>query len=75
MKSGKRSAILWKQDLMVNQSTLKKYLKTKIKANEGKINTYFHDKEIPNVHCICLSLILIDSVYKMSKNYYLQAQI
>ena len=42
---------------------------------EGKINTNFHNdkmsKEDP--HCICLSVVLIDSVFlKKGKNYYPQ---
>ena len=42
-----------------------KYLKTKIKSYEGKVNTGFHDNGIPkkSSHCICSSLILIDSVF------------
>ena len=37
-----------------------KYLKTKIKSYEDKINTYFHDNGIPKV-------IQIDSVFKWVK--------
>lgn len=39
-----------------------KYLKTKIKSVEGKINTNFHDHEMAkeDSHCNCLSVILID---------------
>ena len=42
------------------------YLKTKIKSCYDKINANFHDKEIPKegFHCVCLSLILMDSVFK-----------
>ena len=40
-----------------------KYLKAKIKYYNGKINTNFHNNEIPKegFQCICLSVILIDS--------------
>ena len=33
--------------------------------NKGKINTNFHDDEIPKeaFYCICLSVILNDSVF------------
>ena len=50
------------------------YLKTKTKSYEGKINTNSHDERIPkeSSHCICLFLILIDSVFKIGKNCYLQ---
>ena len=51
-----------------------KYLKTEIKSYEGKISTNFHVDKIPKEgsHCICLSVILIDSVLKMGKSYYPQ---
>ena len=44
-----------------------KYLKTKVKSYDGKINTNFRNDKIPKEgsHCICLSVILIDSVFKM----------
>ena len=50
------------------------YLKTKIKHYDGKINTNFNDNEVPEEgsHCVCLSVILINSVLKVSKNYYSQ---
>ena len=43
----------------------KKYLKTKIKFYNGKIDTNFHKNKIPNecFQCIFLSVILNDSVY------------
>ena len=43
----------------------KKYLKTKTKFYEGKINTNFHDDRVPKEgsHCICLLVILIDSIF------------
>ena len=52
-----------------------KYLKTKVKFYEGKINTDFYSKGIlleQDSHCICLSVILIDSISKNGKNYYPQ---
>ena len=49
-----------------------KYIKTKIKSYNGKISTNFHNNKIPKEgsQCVCLSVILIDSVYKTDKNYY-----
>ena len=49
-----------------------KYIKTKIKFYEGKINTNFHgDKVIKEgSQCICLLAILIHSVLRMGNNYY-----
>ena len=49
----------------------KDYLKTKIKSSNGKINTNFYSNKIPKEgsQCICLSVILIDSVYGKAKSY------
>ena len=47
-----------------------KYLKTKVKSYERKIKKHFYNgtpKEVS--HCISLSVILIDSAFKMGKNY------
>ena len=51
-----------------------KYLKAKMKSYNGKTNTNFHDNKIPKEgsQFICLSVILIDSVFRTGKNYYCQ---
>ena len=51
-----------------------KYLKTKIKSYNRKINTTFHNNKIPKKgsQFICLSVILIDSVYRTGKKHYPQ---
>ena len=51
-----------------------KNLKTKIKSYNGKINANFHNNKIPKEgsQCICLSVILIDSVYRKDKNLFLE---
>ena len=51
-----------------------KYLKTKIKSYNGKINANFHNNKIPKEgsQCICLSVILINSVFRTGENYYPQ---
>ena len=51
-----------------------KYLKAKIKSYNGKINTNFHNNKITKEgsQFICLSVILIDSNFRTSKNYYPQ---
>ena len=51
-----------------------KYLKAKTKSYNGKINTNFHDNKIPKEgnQLICLSVILIDSVFRTGKNHYPQ---
>ena len=44
-----------------------KCLKTKIKSYDGKVNTYFHGNKTAKegVHCACLSVTLIDSIFKI----------
>ena len=51
-----------------------KYLNTKIKSYNGKINTNFHRNKIPreDSQFICLSLILINSVLRTGESYYPQ---
>ena len=51
-----------------------KYLKTGKKSYEGKISTKMHSGNIPKEgsQYICLSVILIDSVYRSGKHYYPQ---
>ena len=53
---------------------VKNSLKAKIKSCNEKLNRNFHNNKIPK-ECslfICLSVILIDSVFKTGKNYYPQ---
>ena len=51
-----------------------KYLKAKIKFYNEKINANFHNNKIrkEGSQCICLSVILINSVFIKGKNYYPQ---
>ena len=51
-----------------------KYIKAKIKVYADSIITNFHKNKIPkeNVPCKCLSIIMLDSVIKANKKYYLQ---
>ena len=44
-------------------------VKTKMKPHSGKISTNFHDDGIPKEGflCICLSVLLIDSAFKIGK--------
>lgn len=51
-----------------------KYFESKIRFYDRKINTNFHDHGAPkgNFHCVCLSMVLIDSVFKTGKSYYTQ---
>ena len=51
-----------------------KYIKTKTKMYEGRMNTKFQGKKVPkeNVSYKCLSLIMLDSVIRVNKKYYPQ---
>ena len=51
-----------------------KYLEAKIKSYGDKVNTNFQGKKIPkeNASYKCLSLIMLDSVIRVSKKYYPQ---
>ena len=51
-----------------------KYIKTKIKMYEDRVNTNVQGKKVPkeNVSCQCLSLIMLDSVIRANKKYYPQ---
>ena len=52
----------------------KKYLKAIKLSYNGKINTNFHHNKLPKEgsQCICLSVILINSVLRTGSNYYPQ---
>ena len=49
-----------------------KYIKTKIKMHEDRVNTNFQSKKMPkeNASYKCLSLIVLDSVIRVDKIYY-----
>ena len=51
-----------------------KYIKTKIKMYEDRVNTSFQDKKVPeeNATYKCLLLIMLDSVIRVNKKYYPQ---
>ena len=51
-----------------------KYLKTKIKVYEGRVNKNFQRKEVPKEYASykLLSLIMLDSVKRANKKYYPQ---
>ena len=51
-----------------------KYIKTKIKMYEDSVNTTFQGKSVPkeNASYKCLSLVMLDSVIRVSKKYYPQ---
>ena len=54
-----------------------KDLKNKIKSYKEKFNTNFRNDKVPEEGslCICLSVVLIDFVFKMGKNYYSQVHL
>ena len=51
-----------------------KYIRTKINLYGDKVNTNFQGKKVPkeNASYKCLSLIMLDSVIRISKKCYLQ---
>ena len=51
-----------------------KYIKTKIKMYDDRVNTNFQGKTVPkeNTSYKCLSLIMLDSVIRVNKKYYPQ---
>ena len=51
-----------------------KYINTKIKMYEDRVNTNFQGKKIPkeNASYKCLSLVMLDSVIRANKKYYSQ---
>ena len=74
MEIGIKSAILFKKGFHSQLVYNKKYLKTKTKFYEGKINTNLHNGKMPNedFHHIFLSVILIHSMFNIGKHYYPQ---
>ena len=71
----KMLATLSKKNLAVNLYTNEKYLKSKIKSYNERINTNFHNNKILNKgsQWIFLSVILINSVYREDKDNYPRA--
>ena len=51
-----------------------KYIQTKIKMYGEIVNTNFQTQKVPkeNASCKCMSLIMLDSVFRVNKKYYLQ---
>ena len=60
-----------KMDVTDASNLYKIYVKAKPKSYNGKINTIFHNNKIPKEgsQCLCLSVILIDSVFRIGKNH------
>ena len=72
MKLGKNLALLSKKEFDSKPQDSEKYLKTEIKSYNKKVNTNFYNNKISKEgsQCICLWVILIDSIYR--KDYYPQ---
>ena len=49
-----------------------KYLNTKLKSYNGKTNTNLHHNKMPEKgsHCVFISILLTDSIFKKDENYY-----
>ena len=56
-------------NVIVNKSAM---INTKVKSYNGKITIDFHGSRMPkdDFCCIGLSILLIDSVFKIGKYYY-----
>ena len=61
MTFGIKPAVLVRHYLVVNLYA-KKYLKTKIKSYEGKINTNFHNDKMPRKGSYCIYLLVSISI-------------
>ena len=74
MKFGKTLKLVSKKEFDCEPVYNQKYLKAKIKSYNRKINTNFYNNKIPKEgsQYICLSVILIDSVFRTGENYYPQ---
>ena len=72
MKFEKKLVKLPKKNLIVIRYILK--YRAKIKSYKGKINTNFHKNKIPKggSQYICLSVILLGSIFKAGKSCYPQ---
>ena len=69
MKFGKKIEIVSKKNLIMNNV---KYLKSKVTSYYGKINTNFHNITKGRFSMYFLLVILISSVFRTVKSYYLQ---
>ena len=75
MKFRTKSAILLKKGFDSNPAyNDNKYLETQKKSYQGKVNKIFYNDKMPKEgsHCVFLSVVLIDFVFKKGKNYYPQ---
>ena len=67
----KKVSNIIKKEFNSNAVYNEKYIKAKIKLYNKKVNTNFHGNKMPkeSLECLCLSVILLDSVYKKNKYY------
>ena len=67
----KVSTDIKKKNLIGSLSTIKNFLKAKIKSHDDEV-TDFYDKEIPKVDSnhTCLVVISLDSALKKDENYH-----
>ena len=65
---------MWKKVKNLLKIKFDSDIKTKIKIYDGNVNTSFPDKGMPKekASCKCLSIIRLDSVFKVKKRYYPQ---
>ena len=60
-----------KKEFDSNSVYIGKYIKTKIKVYNKKVNTNFHGNKMPkeSLECVCLSVVLLDLVLKKDYKY------
>ena len=65
---------IWQYEFDSKPIYNERYLKVKIKSSNGEINTNLHNNKLSKkgLQDICLSVILLGSIFRTGKNYYPQ---
>ena len=73
-KIWKRGSNLIKKEPVTVQVYSEKCLKTKLKSHKNEVNSNFDGNELPKEgsHSVIFSVILLYSVFRISKSYYTQ---
>ena len=68
-----KSVVEYEEQLVVYGDT-DSYTKTKVKMYDNRVNMNFQSKKVPkgDASYKCLSLIMLDSIFKVGKKYYPQ---
>ena len=65
---------IWQYEFDSKPIYNERYLKVKIKSSNGEISTNLHNNKLSKkgLQDICLSVILLGSIFRTGKNYYPQ---